>query len=329
MKKIGLMLLVGLVIAASCSTMSLSAAGKVLRLAEVHSKGYPTELADEKFAELVEKKTNGKLKIQVYPDSQLGSENNVIEQVKLGVIEFARVSMSPVGAVEPAVNVFNLPYLFNSQEHMWKVLNSSIGDYFLKIVEKNDLIGLTYFESGARNFYTKKLVKSPADLKGLKIRVQPSPINNKLMEAFGATGIAIDFGEVYSALQTGVADAAENNIPSWVSKSHHEVAKYMIFDGHTRVPEILMVSKKFFNTLTPAEQKAVREAAKEATTFQIKKWNEAEDDYLAAAKAKGCVLTKANVAEFQAVAAKAYDAIYAMPEYKGLKTWVDKIKAVK
>ncbi|HYH03058.1 MAG TPA: TRAP transporter substrate-binding protein [Bacillota bacterium] len=329
MKKIGLLLLVGLVIAASCSTLSLSAAGKTLRLAEVHSKGYPTEVADEKFAELVEKKTNGKLKIQVYPDSQLGSESNAIEQVKLGVIEFARVSLSPVGAVEPAVNVFNLPYLFNSQAHMWKVLNSSIGAYFLKVVEKNDLIGLTYFESGARNFYTKKLVKTPADLKGLKIRVQPSPINNKLMEAFGATGVAIDFGEVYSALQTGVADAAENNIPSWVSKSHYEVAKYMIFDGHSRIPEILMVSKKFFTALTPAEQKAVREAAKEATAFQIKKWNEAEDDYLATAKAKGCTITQANVAEFQAAASKAYTAIYAMPEYKGLKTWVDKIKAVK
>jgi tripartite ATP-independent transporter DctP family solute receptor len=231
--------------------------------------------------------------------------------------------------VESAVNVFNLPYLFNSQEHMWRVLNGPIGAHFLKVVEKSNLVGLTYFDAGARNFYTKKLVKSPADLKGLKIRVQPSPINNNLMEAFGATGVAIDFGEVYSALQTGVCDAAENNIPSWVSKSHYEVAKYMITDGHTRVPEILMVSKKFWNTLSSREQKVLKTAAAEATKFQIKAWNDSEDSYLAKAKAKGCLVTKANVAQFQTVAEKVYTAIYAMPEFKGLKVWVDKIRATK
>jgi tripartite ATP-independent transporter DctP family solute receptor len=328
-KKIGVFLLIGLMLVMCGSTFYLSAAGKVLRLAEVHSKGYPTEMADEKFAELVAEKTHGALKIQVYPDSQLGSESNSIEQVKLGVIEFARVSTAPIGAVEPAVNVFNLPYLFRSQEHMWKVLNGPIGAHFLKVVEKSNLVGLTYFDAGARNFYTKKMVKAPANLKGLKIRVQPSPINNSLMAAFGATGVAIDFGEVYSALQTGVCDAAENNIPSWVSKSHYEVAKYMITDGHTRIPEMLVVSKKFWDSLKSTDQIILKEAALEATKFQIKAWNDSENSYLAKAKAKGCIITKAKVAQFQRVAEKAYATLYAMPEFKGLKVWANKIKATK
>lgn len=328
-KKIGLSLLVSLLLISGSTTGSLWAAPRILRLAEVHSKGYPTELADEKFAELVAKKSKGKIQIQVSPDGQLGSESNVVQQMKLGVIEFARVSTSPVGAVDPAVNVFNLPYLFDSQEHMWKVLNGPIGEHFIKVLENDNLIGLTYFEGGARHFYTKKLVKSPADLKGLKIRVQASPINNKLMECFGAVGVTVDFNEVYGAFQAGVCDAAENNIPSWISKNHYEVAKYLILDAHTRIPEMLMVSKKFWTSLTPSEQQILQSSAKEATKFQIKTWNAAETEYLEKAKTSGCVITKAKMAEFQAVAAKAYPAIYAMPEYKDLKTWADKIKAVK
>jgi tripartite ATP-independent transporter DctP family solute receptor len=294
-----------------------------LKLAEVHPKGYPTEMADERFAELVEQKTNGRLKIQVFYGGQLGSENDTVEQTKLGVIEFLRVSISPLVSVYPPIGVLSMPYVFRSQNHMWDVLNGSVGQHFLGSVQSVGLVGLTYFDAGARNFYANKPLRSVADLKGLKIRVQPNPIMVNVVRLLRATGTPIDYGEVYSALQTGVIDGAENNIPSWISASHFEVAKYMIKDGHLRLPEVLVVNKKFWDSLSDQDKAAVREAAREATQFQIKVWNEAEDKYLAQAKAKGCIILEANVAEFQAAVEPLYK------DYPEYKTWIDQIKAVK
>ena len=166
--------------------------------------------------------------------------------------------------IAPEIGVFNLPYIFRSQAHEWNVLNGEIGQHFLDAAQSANLVGLTYFDSGARHFYSKKPITGPASLKGLKIRVQLNPINIKLMEAFGASGVAVSFNEVYSALQTGVCDAAENNIPSWVSKSHNEVAKYLLLDGHWRLPEILIVSKTFWDSLNDTDKKLIKEAAKES-----------------------------------------------------------------
>lgn len=319
--------LIGLVLLAAVVTLTLSigtqAAPRTLKLAEVHPKGYPTELADEKFAELVEEKTGGAIKIQVCYGGQLGSENDVVEQAKLGVIEFLRVSTSPVVSVYSPIGVLSMPYVFRSQEHMWKVLNGPIGKHFLESVSAVSLVGLTYFDAGARNFYATKPLKSVTDLKGLKIRVQPNPIMVDMVKLLGATAIPIAYGEVYSALQTGVVGGAENNIPSWLSSSHYEVAKYMIKDGHLRLPELLMVSKKFWDTLKEDEKVALREAAEEAREFQIKAWNEAEEKYLAQARAKGCVISEARVEEFQAAVEPLYK------QYPDHLVWINKIRAVK
>ena len=249
----------------------------------------------------------------------------MVEQAKLGVIEFVRVSTSPAISVFPEIGVFSMPYLFRSQDHMWNVLNGPVGQHFLAAMEPVGLVGLGYFDPGSRNFYTNKPLKSAADLKGLKIRVQPNPIMVNLVKLLGATPTPIAYGEVYSALQTGVVDGAENNVPSWVSQNHYEVAKNFIKDAHARLPELLMVSKKFWDTLSAADKKALKDAAKEATAFQIKAWNKAEEDYLAQAKKKGCIVSEANIAEFQ----KAVAPIYAMPEYASYKEWVDKINATK
>lgn len=324
--KLVILFLVGLLLVTTCAGLQLNAAApRTLKLAEVHPQGYPTELGDEKFAELVAAKSKGRLKIQVYFGGQLGSENDVVEQAKLGVIEFVRVSTSPVISVYKPIGVFSMPFLFRSQEHQWKVLKGEVGQTFLKGMESVGLVGLTYFDGGARNFYATKELKSVNDLKGLKIRVQPSPIMVSMIKLLNATATPIAYGEVYSALQTGVVDGAENNVPSWVSANHYEVAKYFIKDGHLRLPELLMVSKKFYDGLSKRDQKILRDAAREATEFQIKAWNESESKYLEQAKAKGCVIHEANVAEFQAAVAPMYD----MPEYKEYKVWVDKIKAVK
>jgi tripartite ATP-independent transporter DctP family solute receptor len=323
--RIGILFLAIIFLVAVCGTIQISAAVKVLKLAEVHPKGYPTQMADEKFAELVAQKTKGRIKIQVYCCSQLGSENDVVEQCKLGVIEFVRVSNSPVVSVYPDVGVYNMPYIFRSQEHMWNVLNGPIGEHFMTGMEKAGIVGLGYFEPGARNFYATKPLKKAADLKGLKIRVQPIPLMVNLVKLLGATPTPIAYGEVYSALQTGVVDGAENNIPSYVSANHYEVAKNFIKDAHGRFPELLMCSKKFWDKLSDADKKALKEAAKEATVWQIKAWNIAEDTYLAQAKAKGCTISEANIAEFQALVAPMYD----FPEYASFKPWVEKIRNTK
>lgn len=324
MKKIGLLLLM-VVIVISLSGSNMLAAAKICKLAEVHPDGYPTAEGDKKFAELAEKYTNGRVKIQCFFNSQLGTENDVVEQTKLGVIEFTRVSIAPVVSVYPEIGVFFLPYLFNSHEHQWKVLNGPIGQHFLSAVEKANLVGLGYFEAGARHFYARKPLNSLADLKGLKIRVQPSPIPVAMVKLLGATPTPIAYGEVYSALQTGVVDGAENNYPSWVTANHYEVAKYLIEDGHMRQPEILVVSKKFFDSLSKADQEALRRAMREATAFQIDAWNKYESKMLEQAKAKGCVIKKANIAEFQAAVAPIFD----LPEHKIYKPWVERIRATK
>ncbi|NLY74644.1 MAG: TRAP transporter substrate-binding protein [Firmicutes bacterium] len=324
-RKIGLLLLILIMIVVTCSGAQLMAATKVCKLAEVHPPDYPTAKGDSKFAELVEKYTNGRYKIQCFFNSQLGSENDVVEQAKLGVIEFTRVSIAPVVTVYPEIGVFTMPFIFTSQEHQWKVLNGPIGQHFLDQCVKANLIGLGYFEAGARHFYANKPLDNLASLKGLKIRVQPSPVPVTMVKLLGAIPTPIAYGEVYSALQTGVVDGAENNYPSWVTQNHCEVAKYLIQDAHLRQPEIMLASKKFWDTLSKADQAAIRRAMKEATEYQIKEWNNHEFEALEQAKARGCIVKPANIAEFQAAMAPIYD----MPEYKIYKEWIEKIKATK
>ncbi len=308
-----------------CAYAKAEPAPRICRLAEVHPAGYPTSLADEEFARLVEAKTGGAIQIRVCLNSQLGSEDQVTDQAKRGIIEFLRVSTSPVVLVYEPIGVFSIPYVFRSQEHMWKVLNGTIGRHFLDAMTAVGLVGIGYFDGGARNFYATKPLKKVSDLKGLKIRVQSNPIMFDMVKLLGATAAPIAYAEVYSALQMGVVDGAENNVPSWVSQNHYKIAKYMIKDGHLRLPEILICSKKFFDSLTEVQKVAIREAAAEATAFQIKVWNEYEVKYLAQAKAQGCAIAEADTAEFQAALAP----LYALPRYAGYKVWIDKIRAIK
>jgi tripartite ATP-independent transporter DctP family solute receptor len=194
-------------------------AQKVLRLAETHPQDYPTTKGDYEFARLVKERTNGKIVIEVFHSKQLGEEKAVIEQVQLGAIDFTRVSISPVSAFARELDAFQLPYLYRDATHMWKVLDGPIGQEILKKLEAANFVGLGWFEAGSRNFYTKKPVKTVGDLKGMKIRVQQAPLMVGMVEALGAVATPLSFGEVYSALQTGVIDGAENNWPSYLSTS--------------------------------------------------------------------------------------------------------------
>lgn len=245
----------------------------ILRLAETHPKDYPTTKGDQRFADLVKERSNGRIVIEVYPGSQLGQEKAVIEQVQFGAIDFTRVSISPLAAFSPNFNALQMPYLYRDVDHEWKVLLGPIGQELLASLDSANFIGLGWFESGARNFYnSKKPVAKPEDLQGMKIRVQESDLMVSLVSAFGAVATPIPYGEVYSAIQTGVVDGAENNWPSYFSASHFEVAKFYTLDEHTRVPEIIIGSKISLAKLSAADQALIKQAALDAIPYQRSEW---------------------------------------------------------
>ncbi len=264
--KRGLIAFLALLLAAFLLTgvPSVAFAQKVLKLGETHPQDYPTTKGDYEFARLVKERSNGRIVVEVFHSKQLGEEKAVIEQVQLGAIDFTRVSISPVSAFARELDAFQLPYLYRDAKHMWQVLDGPIGQEILKKLESANFVGLGWFEAGSRNFYTKKQVKTVGDLKGMKIRVQQAPLMVGMVEALGAVATPLSFGEVYSALQTGVIDGAENNWPSYLSTSHYEVAKYFIVDEHTRVPEIMIASKKVFDKLSKEDQAIIIKAMKDA-----------------------------------------------------------------
>ncbi len=263
----------------------------VLRLAETHPKGYPTEMGDEEFARLVKERSNGRIIVEVYPGSQLGEEKAVIEQVQFGAIDMTRVSISPVAAFVPKLNAFQMPYLYRDSDHMWKVLKGNIGMELLASLEPFGFIGLGWFEAGARSFYnSKKPVYAPSDLKGMKIRVQESELMLGLVRSFGAIPTPMPYGEVYSGLQTGVVDGAENNPPSYYSASHYEVAKYYTLDEHTMVPEIIIGSKISLGRLSKADQDLIKQAAMDAIDYQRAQWDAYVKVSMDKVKAAGCTI---------------------------------------
>lgn len=244
------------------------------RLAENHAEGYPTTMADREFARLVDEATDGRIKIEVYPNEQLGDEKAVVEQVQFGALEFARVSISPVTEFEPSLSVLMLPYIYRDVDHMFSVIDGEIGDEILeKLEESSDIVGLCWFDAGSRNFYnTKKEIKSPDDLKGLKIRVQETELMMDLVSALGASPTPMGFGEVYSALQTGVIDGAENNWSSFETTNHYEVSPFFTVDEHTRVPELIITNTKTMNSLSSEDQEIIKEAALKAAEFEREEW---------------------------------------------------------
>ena len=300
----------------------------VLRLAETHVQDYPTTQGNYYFAQLVEERTNGRIKIEVYHSSQLGEERDVIEQVQFGAIDFTRVSISPLAAFSPSLDALQMPYLYRDADHMWKVLKGDIGDEFLESLAPASFVGLAWYDSGSRNFYnSRREIRSVSDMAGMKIRVQQSDLMIGLVEALGAVATPMPFGEVYSGLQTGVIDGAENNWPSYFSTSHYEVAKYFTLDQHTRVPEILIGSKIVLDRLSAADQEIIKQAARDSIDFQIEKWADFEkvsEDTIRAAGNVITELTPAAYAEFQTRMQPLYSAL--SPE---LQAVVARIRAVR
>src|SRR5215470_4438006 len=263
----------------------------VLKASDVHPEGYPTVEAVENFGAKLEQATNGRLSVQMYASMQLGGEKEAIEQAQVGAIQLARVSVGALGPVISDLNVFNLPFLFRNTAHMQKVVDGPIGQELLDKVTTNPnagLIGLCWMDAGARSFYdTRRPIRSIDDLKGLKVRVMGSPMFVDMMNALGGNGVAMGYDQVFSALQTGVVDGAENNPPSFVFDNHYTAAKFYTLTEHLIVPEILLFSRKAWSALTPEDQALIKKYAREAQLEERTLWAEYEKKAMDKARAAG------------------------------------------
>lgn len=313
-----LALVAGTVVAAS--VFSPIAHARDFRSADVHPGDYPTVAAVKYMGKLVGEQTKGRLGIRVYPAGSLGTEKDNIEQLKLGALDMMRINVGVLNSVVPETIPTVLPFVFRSTEHMRKVLDGAVGDDILAAMESQGLVGLAFYDSGSRSFYTaKKPIKSLADMKGLKIRVQQSDLFVAMIEALGANPTPMPFGEVYTALKTGIVDAAENNWPSYESSRHFEAAKYYNLSEHSLAPEMLVFSKKIWDTLSREDQTLIRKAAKDSVPYMRNLWDEREirsRKFVAAAGTQ--VITLANKKEFIDAMAPVYAKFANTPKLKDL-----------
>jgi tripartite ATP-independent transporter DctP family solute receptor len=262
----------------------------VFKAADVQPPGYPTVVAVENMGKKLSQQTNGRISFQMFPNSVLGGEKEMIEQTQVGAIQLARISLGPLGPVAPEVNVFNMPFVFRDVKHMRAVIDGAIGQELLDKISASPakLVGLAWMDSGSRSLITKKAVRKPEDLKGQKIRVIGNPVFVDMMNAMGGNGISMGYNEVFTALQTGVIDGCENNAPSYFTQNYQKAgAKFYTLTYHLIVPEILVMSKATWDKLNTADQAAVKKAAREAQAEQRELWDKAEADYTAKLKADG------------------------------------------
>jgi tripartite ATP-independent transporter DctP family solute receptor len=301
------------------------AQGITLRAADIHPDGYPTIEGVKFMGKLVEERTGGRIKLQMFHSRQLGDEKDTLEQTRFGVIDITRVNTAPLNNLVPETMVVGLPFIFRDAAQMHKVMDGPIGEDVGRATLAHGLVTLCYYDSGARSFYTKpRAVPEPADLKGMKIRVQQSDMWVALMRAFGANATPLPFGEVYSALQTGVVDGAENNIPTYVTSRHFEVAKFYTKTEHSLSPEILAMSKRSFDKLPKPDQEIIRQAAKESVPHMRKLWFAMEDQALKQAVEGGAQVVAANKKAYEALVQPVYDQFVKDAKLKAL---VERIRA--
>jgi tripartite ATP-independent transporter DctP family solute receptor len=298
----------------------------VLRSADIHPDGYPTVEAVKYMGELLEQKTDGRIKVEVFHSRQLGEEKDTIEQTRFGVIDMNRVNLAPFNNLVPETVVPALPFIFRSTEHMHEVMDGEIGDEIRAAFEPHDLVALAYYDSGARSFYTVgKPIRGIEDMQGQKIRVQQSDMWLSMMQALNANPTPMSFGEVYSALQTGVIDGAENNWPSLESSKHYEVAKFYTLTEHSMSPEVLVMAKATWDKLSPEDQQAVQEAAQESVGKMRELWTEREKASEAIVREAGVEVIEVDKQPFIDAMGPVYDEFANTPELKDL---VKRIQAV-
>ena len=303
---------IGLALAAAGVATAAAQSKLELKASDVHPAGYPTVVAVESFGKKLEQATNGRISVKMFASMQLGGEKEAIEQAQIGAIQLARVSVGALGPVIDELNVFNLPFLFRNTAHMQQVIDGPIGQELLAKITDNPkagLVGLCWMDAGARSMYdTKKPIAGIDDLKGMKMRVMGNPMFVDMMNALGGNGIAMGYDQVFSALQTGVVDGAENNPPSFVFDNHFTVAKYYTLTEHLIVPEVLVLSKKTWDGLSKDEQALVSKFAREAQLEERKLWQEYEKQAVEKAKAAGIqIIEVPDKTPFQAAVKPVWD----------------------
>ncbi len=260
--------------AAACSQ---EIGARPLRGADSHPAGYPPVVAVEHFGDLLAQRTNNRLRLRNYPGGQLGREEDTLEITIFGGLDVNRVNLAPLNPIAPNTVIPALPFLFNSTEHMRRALDGAPGRHILAGLRDQGLVGLCFYDSGARSFYnTRRQIRTPADLRGLKIRVQPSNLYVAMMQALGANPTPISFGEVYQALIQGVVDGAENNLPSYDDTRHFEVARNISLTGHVMAPEVFLMSLRTWERLSRSDQEIVMESARESVPVMRELWDARE-----------------------------------------------------
>ena len=315
-------------LASTAFAAAASACGMTLRESDSLPGGYPTVEAVKAMAKEVEARTGGRICIEVYPSAQLGDEKDAIEQAQLGVIDMIRVSFGTFNDIVPETRLFSLPYLFRSAEHQHHVLDGPIGEEAGKAFEAYGLVHLANYDAGSRNFFnSRRPIKSIADLKGLKIRVMQNDVFVDMMRSLGANAMPMPYGEVYSAIQTGAIDGAENNWPSYESSGGYEVAPYYTLDEHLMVPDLLAMSKITWDRLSPEDRAIIKAAARNSETLQRKLWagreKKSEEKVLAAGVK---VVRNIDKQPFIDAMKPVYDKYVTTPEARDL---VSRIKATK
>lgn len=296
----------------------------VIKLAHGLDQTHSVHKAMVFMADKLKEKSKGKLSIQIYPGGQLGSERETLELLQIGSVGITKVSAAVMEGFVEEYKVLGLPYLFESKEHAVSVLDGEIGEKLLQSGEDIWLRGLCFYDAGSRSFYTKeKAINEPNDLKGLKIRVMKSITAMNMVKTLGGSPTPISWGELYTALQSGVVDGAENNPPSFYLSRHYEVCKYYSLDEHTAVPDVLLISKMIWDKFSDQEKQWIRDAAKESSVYQRKLWNEAEKEALIEVKKAGVKVSYPDKSKFSKMVLPLYDELITSPKLKEL------VKAIK
>lgn len=270
----------------------------VLKLGHSLEVGHPVHQAIDLMRERLETFSGGEMTIDIYPGGVLGSETQNIEQIQNGSLSMTKTSAAVIENFVPEMAVFGLPYVFRDEDHFWQVLDSEIGERLLKEGESKFIRGLCYYDSGSRNFYGKSPIRTPEDLDGKKIRVMNSKTAIDMVNAIGAAPTPIAYGELYSALAQGIVDGAENNFPTFTSTKHYEICKHFTLDGHTRVPDVLLIGTKTWNSLQPRQQQWLQQAVEESAVAQRELWSAATQKAREEAEAEGVTVYEVDIQPF-------------------------------
>lgn len=298
---------------------------KQLFLAHTLPTTHPVHQGMVDFQRLVAEKSGGKLAVQIFPDGQLGGEREVIELLQIGSLAMTKVSAAVLANFAPAYEVLGAPYLFRDKEHLFRVLEGSIGQQLLNSSREYWLKGLCFYDAGSRSFYTvNQPVRTPEDLTGLKIRTMNHQMSVEMVNRLGGSATPMAYGELYTALQQGVVDGAENNPPSYVSSNHFEVAKYYSLDEHTLIPDVLIASTKFWDRLSPEEQQWVQEAATESVVSQKRYWNESVEACMEKLEAAGVEVIRPDKSLFADKTSEILQQLRQDPEQRALVEAIQK-----